>query len=290
MNRLIRLLDELTQHPNRTLKKITGALRSLLFSHPDGRTIESIGDDVRIEFGPEWPPVVERMYFGRYELTTRNVMQNYLSRGDVFVDVGANIGYLSAVGLNQVGKLGEVHSFEPVDQYYKKLERVQELNPEYTLEVNRVALGERETTRTIRVSASDNLGWNTLVPNFMERFDQESMIQRQEIDVIRFSDYCSRSNLNSVDLVKIDVEGFELPVLKGFEQWLESVPPSQRPVVLCEVAPQAYDTLEYSLNDFEQLVKRLNYRIVQPENESIEIDINDLLTTRNILLKPDGTG
>lgn len=286
MGRLVRVLSELTRHPLRTVRKIIGALRSWLVSHPEGRTVETIEGDVRFEFGPEWFPVVERMYFGRYELTTRDLMQKHLEPGDVFLDVGANIGYLTAVGLNQVGTSGEVHSFEPVDQYYRKLERVRELNPQYTLKTNPVALGEQETTRTIRVSASDNLGWNTLVPDFMERFDREPMIQRQEIDVIRLSNYCFQSNLETVNLVKIDVEGFELPVLKGFEEWLESSPPSQRPVILCEVAPQAYETLEYSLEDFGKLVERLHYRVLEPDDETTEISIENLSTTRNVLLKP----
>src|SRR5580692_3629744 len=58
------------------------------------------------------------MYFGSYAPLVINAMKRYLRPGDTFFDVGANIGYLSAIAAGLVGRNGQVHSFEPVPVYF----------------------------------------------------------------------------------------------------------------------------------------------------------------------------
>src|ERR1700759_3154731 len=89
------------------------------------------------------------MYRGSYALPLVHVMKRHLNPGDVFIDVGANIGYLSAVAANLVGTAGEVHSFEPVSQYHERLAALASANPRHTIVVNRAAAGEFEGASTI---------------------------------------------------------------------------------------------------------------------------------------------
>ena len=53
-------------------------------------------------------PNVLEMYYGAYEPDTVRAMKKLLKKGDTFIDVGANIGYLSAIGMGLVGKTGQV--------------------------------------------------------------------------------------------------------------------------------------------------------------------------------------
>ena len=66
-------------------------------------------------------------------------MEKYLSYGDTFIDIGANIGYLSMIGANIVGKDGAVHAFEPVPHYFKILEKLAKMNSGYKIIVNPIA-------------------------------------------------------------------------------------------------------------------------------------------------------
>jgi len=107
------------------------------------------------------------MYVGAYEIEVVENMNRILQKGDTFIDVGANIGYLSAIALGLVGKNGQVHSFEPVHQYFSKLKNITTLNPEFNFIVNQCALGESEGDIKIAVTNLHNIGWNTIVPGFM---------------------------------------------------------------------------------------------------------------------------
>ena len=63
-------------------------------------------------------------YFGEYEAGTISVLKKTLHKGDVFLDVGANIGFLSCVGARFVGNDGLVYAVEPHPEIYKILEKI----------------------------------------------------------------------------------------------------------------------------------------------------------------------
>ncbi|MBC6422595.1 MAG: FkbM family methyltransferase [Hormoscilla sp. SP5CHS1] len=48
-------------------------------------------------------------------------MRRYLQKGDVFVDIGAHIGYYSVIAARIVGSAGKVFAFEPEISNYKKI-------------------------------------------------------------------------------------------------------------------------------------------------------------------------
>jgi len=112
-------------------------------------------------------PQILNMYLGIYQPQIIKVLLKYLKKGDVFIDVGANIGYLSAVGAGLVGKEGEVHSFEPVSVYFDKLSKMVKLNENYKIYLNNVALGDKSSISKINITNLDNIGWNTMVPGMM---------------------------------------------------------------------------------------------------------------------------
>ena len=112
------------------------------------------------------------MYYGSYALLVIEVMKRLLHPGDVFLDVGANIGYLSAVAAGLVGKSGEVHCFEPVPAYFYRLQRLAELNPEYEIVSNARAAGE--TAGTCRIYITREPGQNTMVPSYKSEEESRS--------------------------------------------------------------------------------------------------------------------
>ena len=112
-------------------------------------------------------PAMKAMLFGSYEPLLTHAMSRFLEPGGTFIDVGANVGYISAVGASMVGTSGCVHSFEPVPKYFARLKRLAELNPEYCFFPNQCAAGEEpEGTATLRLHPY-NIGGNTLVPNHL---------------------------------------------------------------------------------------------------------------------------
>jgi FkbM family methyltransferase len=209
---------------------------------------------VLFEFDLSYAPVIRNMLLGKYEIKVRNVMQKILHPGDTFIDVGANIGYFTAIAAGLVGESGEVHSFEPVPKYFQKLKKLSELNPNYKIRVNNYALGEIEGTSLMDVSATADIGLNTMVVGLMKSENREVSI---EIPVKRLDVYIKEYQLKSIALIKIDVEGFEFFVLKGLRNFFMNT--AVLPYIICEITPTAYSLLGSKLSDLFSYMQQHNY-------------------------------
>jgi len=126
---------------------------------------------VRFECDFDLDPKVRDMYFGAYEPDEVAVVRRILKPGDVCVDAGANIGFFTAVAASRVGARGAVIAFEPVAEYFARLEALRDANPGFPIRVHSHGLGEREGSAEIRITAERNIGWNTMVPGLLAEAD-----------------------------------------------------------------------------------------------------------------------
>jgi FkbM family methyltransferase len=230
-------------------------------------------------------PRIGDMFLSAYEPDEVAVLERYLGPGDVFVDVGANIGYLTAVGASLVGPGGQVHSFEPVPEYFARLESLRAANPRYAITVNAMALGEREGSAEITQAPPGNIGWNTLVPGMLPDG------ARHSVPVQRLDSYLSERGIARVALIKIDTEGFELPVLRGASGFLDGVDGAkQRPPILCEVAPGAYPLLGSSVVELFDYMAGYGYAAFDVERGGRPVRAETLTETINVLFVPGKRG
>lgn len=132
------------------------------------------------------------------------ILKAFLKPGAIAVDAGANIGLYSAIMGRLVQDGGRIISFEPVPRLYSCLERNVRDNGLGMVETYNVALGHAEGTCQMILSAY-NSGDNRLA--FGSRGISVRMVQGDDIVGHRM-----------VDFIKIDVQGFELPALKGLEK------------------------------------------------------------------------
>ena len=223
------------------------------------------------------------MYFGTYQREITNLCKKFLKKGDFFLDVGANIGYVSAFALGLVGKEGSVHSFEPVPQYAKRLQQIHIDNPNYNFYVNKVALGDREGVAKIAITNLENIGWNTMVPDFM---DNGTIRQNMEVGITTLDSYLSSRNIKRLQLVKIDTEGYELPVLKGFQEYLHKA--KELPILIIEINPTAYPKLNASIDELAQLMANLGY-CCRDLSLSRAVSLNALKETTDVVFIPNST-
>lgn len=183
---------------------------------------------------------------GYYEIEIQNILRSFLRPGSTFVDVGANIGYISALAAGIVGSQGRVISFEPVPRYFQSLQNLAQRNPRYCIEPHNLALGDAPGMLQIRVSNVSNIGWNTAVPGFMSENTTGEVV---EIAVDRLDRQLRRLDVEP-DFIKIDVEGYEFPVLLGLSDYLGSC--NRPPLILCEINPAAYALLGRTLLELDE--------------------------------------
>jgi FkbM family methyltransferase len=216
------------------------------------------------------------MDFGSYAPLIVEVMKRFLRPGGVFVDVGANIGYLSAIGAGLVGPQGEVHAFEPVPAYSNRLGRLAELNPRHKIFANAHAAGETPGTCTIYVTREP--GQNTMIRAYQQPVEVVSTL---EVPVVRLDDYIEAKTLRNISLFKIDAEGFELPVLKGLERYFAST--RKRPPIICEIAPRAYALQGRKLTDLADYMSAHGYSARDLIDPGRRVDVCGIKQVEDVL-------
>jgi FkbM family methyltransferase len=144
--------------------------------------------------------------------------EKLLKPGMTVLDVGTHHGQFALFAATLVGDTGQVHAFEPSSRSFtalcKNAYRLPKLAPR--LKLNQVAIGREHGNAVLYEFPPSCSGWNSLNPHTMYELDR--MIQpshTEHVRVISVDEYCETQKLGQIDLLKIDVEGMEVEVLKG---------------------------------------------------------------------------
>lgn len=169
-----------------------------------------IGDglafDARMSDDGSWVDV----FFLQYEPPSlAPVIEAFLGRGSTFVDVGANVGVYTGWASRCVGDGGRVIAFEPVPATRAHLEYVVSLNSLDNVRVVPKALGDGPGTVTLWVVPNASGLSSAVAPA------DGSSARPVEVPMSTLDDELSTAGGSSPALVKIDVEGYEMAVLRG---------------------------------------------------------------------------
>ncbi len=169
---------------------------------------------------------VEKSIFqtGSYECGTLAVIKSVLKAGDRFVDVGANVGLMTILAAIEVGPTGRVDSFEPLLEIRNLLSQSIMINNIKNIYVHDYALGSTPATMNIHRHPEVNRGSASIA------WENANNIGT-EIRVDTLDNALSKTSGQPVNMIKIDVEGWELEVLKGGIETLKKYP---QPVVCIE--------------------------------------------------------
>lgn len=161
------------------------------------------------------------MFYQLYEPTSVAFLRAWLRPGDVFLDVGANAGYLAAVAADCVIPTGRVHAFEPEPVHFARLQRLAALNPGVAWELNSIAIGERDGV--VDLFIHPHSGWHTTVRGF--RGDEATQCRVIQVPSRSLDSYAAEQKLtgtSAIRLIKIDVEGAEAQVIAGAAELIRS--------------------------------------------------------------------
>jgi FkbM family methyltransferase len=183
-------------------------------------------------------------FFGSYEKENLFLLRGLLAeRTDpVFLDVGANVGLFS-VFLSQFAS--KVHSFEPWCPVRNAIHQKIEANVITNITVHPVALGENNETLPFYSPRGSNMGTGSFSSNHAT--DRNRPLG--ELDVANGDDYLKSHSISKVDLIKIDVEGWEKYVLLGLRATLIKC----APIVFLEMSESTLRTFG-NLNEFRKCV------------------------------------
>ncbi len=161
---------------------------------------------------------------GTYEKGTIQLLGDFLKQGSIFMDIGANIGLMSTIASKIVGEKGRVYAVEANPKTIEVLRHNCAINLCENIEILPIALASEKGSAILYENWNVNRGGASLI----SQGDEHGITVSKE----RLDDLFSPDS--PVHLVKIDVEGFELEVLKGGVDWFKT----QQPVFIIEVSTQ----------------------------------------------------
>jgi FkbM family methyltransferase len=154
-----------------------------------------------------------RIFFaGTYDPRATRLFKHILMPGDTVVDGGANIGYFSLLAATLVGVRGAVHAFEPMPGTFAALSANIRLNLATAIQANCLALSSAPGTLHFSVRTDGNLGSATS----LAQHDGPTFAAPAEA----LDTYAVRAGLDTIKLVKLDLEGGELAALEGMRRLL----------------------------------------------------------------------
>ncbi len=174
-----------------------------------------------------------------------------LKSGDVFIDVGANIGLYSLISADLVGGNGKVFSFEPSPINASLFRQNVCLNHlDRTISIQEVALTDTADGETVAF----------YLPKRGSVSGESSLVEKgNDLDVVRvprgtMDSFCFEHNLIP-DLIKIDTEGAELPIVKGSLDTIRQ----HRPKLIVEYHGGKCVDFGYEVKDLWQMIEGLGY-------------------------------
>jgi FkbM family methyltransferase len=195
---------------------------------PATRQVEGqiAGFDFLFDFRDE---LQKLMYFGLYDQAETALVTRTLRAGDVFLDIGANVGYYSLHASRLVGETGQVHAFEPIAANVQRLLETAQRNGIRNVRVNQAAVGEAAGTLELHLGGEElgNSGWASVVPS-------QRRPNMLTVPMLAIDPYVVENNIRFIRLVKLDVEGAEPEVIAGMSSLLAG---ENAPDLLCEINP-----------------------------------------------------
>lgn len=148
---------------------------------------------------------------GDYEEETRKVVMQLLKPGDVFFDLGANIGYFTVLAAKRVGPGGRVIAFEPTPSTRSFLTRnVVGNGVAAIVAVEAYAISDRRGTAYFEVG---NQSECNSISN-----ESRAAVRTIEVKTIGIDEYCVEKSVPRVHMVKMDIEGQELKAIRSMAE------------------------------------------------------------------------
>jgi FkbM family methyltransferase len=194
------------RHESPMLARLTARFASS-FRHQEAQIGSGIGKGLFINVGSSAAAYV----LGTFKPDLQTYLSSNVKAGNVFYDVGANVGFFSLLAARLIGPHGNVISFEPLPENLRSLRANVERNRFANVKILPFALGAANGEQVFQVSERPTWGKlkdvGTAAP--------DKYLTDIKVIVRRLDDLVIEGAIPPPDFVKIDVEGAEVEVVEG---------------------------------------------------------------------------
>lgn len=185
-------------------------------------------------------------------------ISSFLKEGDIYVDIGANIGTTVIPAAKQIGERGKAIAFEAHPKIYS-----------YLLE--NIALNNLSNIQTYNCAVGSKQGHIFLSDKFRDETNRVLDTKSKnslKIPIIVLNDFFEKHKMDSISLLKIDTEGYEKFILEGATEILKKVN-----CIYFEVSQKNFNYFKYQTSDILTLLEQHDFAIFK-----IKIDNKELIS------------
>lgn len=237
----------------------TRLVQSLLrrsFRHARGMIeIDDFDGNLKIELSLSEHMQRRTFWMGYYNRDIILLLKAVLKKNMTVIDIGANIGEITLVSAKLTGSEGRVIAFEPIDRIADRLQSHIDRNRYTQVTVVRAGLSDKNGSAPIYTShdhdqeTDENEGLGSLyAANTREKI-------LQNIQLTTLDSFLDLNENIHPDIIKIDIEGAELPCLRGARKTIEKF----SPLIIIEVQKYSASIAGYSQEDILDYLASLGY-------------------------------
>jgi FkbM family methyltransferase len=225
-------------------------------------------------------------WYGSYSREVLLVLDRILRPGMLMVDVGANIGEVGLFAAKRVGPQGRVICFEVLRELADVLRQNAARNGLGMVEVVEAAVADRVGSTPVFTPAG-RFTDGTLHAGLATIYDQEGRSSPSgTVPLTTLDHFLLSRGIDTVHVIKVDVEGAELPVLRGAQETLHRA----RPWLLLEVQRDTCAAAGYDQSDILSFLEQYGYRFARigRRGRLAPLNIPTLGDFQNVLCIPPG--
>lgn len=192
-------------------------------------------------------------------LPMMKALDNRIKGSNICIDIAANIGIIS---IWMPKNSSQVYSLEPENN-----NRIRFCE---NIKVNNIS-----NIEIIPLAVSNRVGWGEL--NIFESYGHHSLgrvnttkfVRKERVEITTLDNFCKERNIDFIDCLKIDVEGFELEVLDGTMELIQN---NRIKFIILEISKFLFTKFKKNTNEIFHILSSNNYTIYNLKHEKLNRD------------------
>lgn len=268
--------------PSSRTKVRLGRVLSKLIAGSNSIVEITMRDDIRMVLDARSRTEAEAIWNGEYDSDEIDFFKACLSPGDVFFDVGANVGLITVpIGRYLKESSGRVISFEPVDANFKRLVQVIRLNDLVNVVTPfNLALGDEEGEIEMAMECAGGASTGNALRSNVPNDPAKHAVTKARIT--RLDGLATTQKIERVDFIKVDIEGAEVSFLRGAQELITR----KRPYIYGEFNSAMMPAFGHSFMDVAEVIKPWNYRIFAFKSRLSLEEVEPRVGLGNVVLVP----
>ena len=188
---------------------------------------------------------------GVYERYESELFRSKAKTDMTIIDIGANLGYYTAIASRRAGERGLVIAFEPEPNFFKILSRNISRNNMKNAICFEIAVAEKNGLTNLYLS-NENKGHNSIIRS-------EELKTSTQVKTTTLDDFLFYQKITKVDIIKMDIEGAEILALEGMKNTLIK----HLPLLFLEFSPHSIIKLNRNPADFLSTLRKIGYSVFE---------------------------